>query len=133
MNIFAHIIVNMIAGALLKYSFQWDWKLLIIFIIAGAAIDIDHLLFFIFKYKEINPKNWIVIGKEYRNKMQPGLYVFHSPEFNIILLLFSFINEIILIILISNLIHISLDIFEHYHYHKNLSWIKKWSVVYSLK
>ena len=84
------------------------------------------------KEKLLNAKD-MVNGKKMRSKMQPGLYIFHSPEFNVILLSLSFINEIALVIFSSNLIHIFLDVIEHYKYHKNFFWIKEWSIIHSFK
>ena len=133
MNTLTHIIVNASISLPLKYAFGWDWSNVLIFVIAGGIlIDIDHLLFFMFKHKSINPKRWVLIGKKMRGKMQPGLYIFHSPEFNILLLSLSFFSEIVLIIFLSNLIHVILDIVEHYKYHGNFLWMKSWSIIYSL-
>ena len=133
MNTPTHAAVNLIASVPLRHLFGWDWTLIYIFILAGVFIDIDHILFFIFKEKKLNPRDWILIGKKMRSKMRPGLYVSHSPEFNTLLLVVSFFNEIAFVIFISNLIHISLDTIEHYRYHKNFLWIKKWSIIYSLR
>lgn len=132
MNIFIHVFVNAIVSIPLHYFFGLDWTTIIIFIAAAILIDLDHILFFIFKHKTFNPKKWISIGTKMRSKMQPGLHIFHSPEFNILLIIYSFFNKIALIIMLSNLIHISLDILEHYRYYKNFSWIKEWSIIYSL-
>ena len=115
------------------YFLRWDWTLICLFIITGIFIDIDHLLFFMFKYHKINPKKWIAIAKEMQNKKESALYVCHSPEFNallLILLLLSF-NQVILAIFISNLIHVFLDIFEYYQYHKKFP-LKKWSILWSI-
>ena len=131
MNIPRHCAANIITVFPLSYFLGWDWKLIGIFLIASIAIDIDHLFFFTIKHKAISPAKWIEIGKNMREKMQPGLYILHSPEFNLLLLLLSFFNGIIFVIFLSNVIHIILDIHEHYQYHKNFLWIKKWSIIYS--
>jgi hypothetical protein len=132
MNFPRHIVANITISAPLKYWGGWSWDLIVIFVISAVLIDIDHLAFFSFKYKTVNPKTWLKIGNAMRNKMQPGLYVLHSPEFNLCLGIMSYYNEVILVIFLSNIIHISLDIYEHYKYHKNFKWIKSWSIVYAL-
>lgn len=132
MNIPKHATANIITVFPLSYFLGWNWKLAAIFLFAGIAIDIDHLFFFTIKHKTVNPVKWFAIGKKMREKMQPGLYIFHSPEFNLLLAIFSYYNEIVLAIFLSNIIHLSLDIYEHYKYHKSFIWIKKWSIVYSL-
>jgi len=71
-----HLLVNSAISIPLKLTFGWDWTHIVLFIIAGGIlIDLDHLLFFGFKYKTINPKKWISIGKKMRSKKQPGLYI----------------------------------------------------------
>jgi len=133
MNTPTHIIANTSISIPLKYAFGWDWSTVILFAIAGGIlIDVDHLFFFILKHKTVNPKRLILIGKKMRSKMQPGLYVFHSPEFNVALFLISFFSPLVLIIFLSNLTHIILDVIEHYKYHKNFLWIRSWSIIYSL-
>ena len=133
MNALKHIMVNATISIPLHYVFGLDWATVVLFIAAGILIDLDHILFFIFKYKTIDPRKWMSIGKRMKSRMQPGLYIFHSPELNTLLLVYSFSNQVALIILLSNLIHIPLDILEHYKYHNNFSWIKRWSIIYSLK
>lgn len=133
MTISTHVLTNTAMSIPLKYTFGWSWQTIFLFVmVGGVLIDVDHLFYFAFKHKTLSPKAWASIGKKMRSKMLPGLYVFHSPEFNVLLLLFASLNPIILIIFMSNLIHLTLDIIEHYKYHKNFLWIKHWSIVYSL-
>lgn len=131
MNTPRHVAANILTVFPLSYFLGWNWKLIGIFLIAGIAIDIDHLFFFTIKHRTINPVKWTEIGKKMREKMQPGLYILHSPEFNLILMLLSFYNGIVYVIFLSNLIHVLLDIYEHYQYHRNFFWMKKWSIIYS--
>ena len=131
MNTPTHLAMNIIISVPLKQYFGWGWGSILIFIFVGIFIDIDHLLYFIFRYKIIKPREWLRIGKKLRVQMQARLYFFHSPEFNAILFFLSFFNHIALVILLSNIIHIFLDIIEHYRYHRNFSWMKRWSVIYS--
>ncbi len=67
--------------------------------------------------------------------MIPGFYIFHSPEINfLIFVTYAFTqNSYLFFLLLSNLIHLSLDIVEHYKYHKNFDFIKKWSFLIQLK
>ena len=132
MHTITHLIVNLIAVIPLKHYLGWDFALTSIFVLAGIAIDIDHIIFFIIKYKTMKPSHWIKIGKRLRSKMQPNLNIFHSPEFNAALLLFGIFNNVALVILLSNITHLTLDAVEHYYYHKNFLWIKKWSIINSL-
>lgn len=133
MNHPKHIFVNSLISIPLKYTLVWDWPTVLIFVIMGGfLIDVDHILFFVFKNRTINPKKLLLAGKKMRSRMQPGLYIFHSPEFNIALLSYSFFNTTALVIFLSNLSHLILDTIEHYRYHHNLAWMKIWSVGYYL-
>jgi hypothetical protein len=133
MNPQTHIIVNTSISLPLKYIFGWDWSIVLLFVLAGGVlIDLDHPVYFILKYKTINLKKWLLIAKKMESKMEPGFYVFHSPEFNILLLIAAFFSKIALIIFFSNLIHITLDIIKHYKYHRNFLWMKRWSIICAL-
>ncbi len=130
MNLPTHLTINIITGAVFyKIEFINSFKNYLLFIALGILIDLDHILFLIIKHKTLNPKKLIQAGKKYREKMQANLYIFHSPELNFILLVLSFYKSIFLLIFLSNLIHILLDTFEHYKFHKNFKWLKEWSIV----
>ena len=62
--------------------------------------------------------------------MQPNLYVFHSPEVNIVLGVLSFFNFLFFLVFLSNVVHLGLDILEHYAYYKHFRWIKQWSILF---
>ena len=66
MNFFVHLSVNIFLGLLLKLLFGLDYLLIAVFIIAGIIIDIDHVLFFLFKYPKKTVTEWVVIGKRMR-------------------------------------------------------------------
>ncbi len=129
MNTLVHFSVNSLAVVPLRYYFNWNFETILIFILAGVLIDIDHLAYFSLKYKTLNPAKWWQIGKKLRRKMEPGTYVFHSPEFNGSLLAVSFFNHLAFVLLLSNTIHVSLDIIEHYKYYGNFAWMNKWRLI----
>lgn len=127
-----HISANIVASFFMYYLFALDFNEFILFILCSVLVDIDHLIFFILNYKTINPTKIISIAKKLRKNMEAKFYLFHSPEFNISLLALSFFSRYAFIILISNLIHIALDIIEHHAYHKNFLWMREWSVIYNV-
>ena len=125
-----HLATNIVASAPLYYAgFLANIQYLILFILASVLIDLDHLLFFTFKHKTLNPKKWWDIGVAYHKKNQPNFYIFHSPEFTILLGVLSFYYYFFLVILISNLIHLTLDIIYHYQHQKSFQVIKTWSIL----
>ncbi|HPI67253.1 MAG TPA: hypothetical protein PKZ16_01795 [bacterium] len=131
MNLSKHLVVNIATGVIFyRFGVINSLKFYLLFIIFGILIDVDHVIYLIFKEKTSNFKKLLVAGKNERKKMQAHLYIFHSPEFNFVLAILSFFNQIILLIFLSNMIHLILDIVEHYHFHKDFRWFKQWSVIY---
>jgi len=126
-NSLIHIIINLATGFLLfKFSFIPSIPLLALFILFTIIIDIDHIPYFLIKYKKQNLKQIIKIWKNHYKKKLPGFYIFHSPEFNTLILVLSFFNHIILLLFISNLIHITLDLAVQ------SKFPKEWSIIYNL-
>ncbi len=132
MNWLIHLFTNLIVIVPLKNFLNLSNPYVIFFILWGILIDIDHIFLFIFKYKTLSIQKIWRISEKLRKKMEAKLYIFHSPEINIILLIISFFNKLALIIFLSNIIHITLDTIEHYKAHKNFKWFKEWSIIYAL-
>jgi hypothetical protein len=131
MNTLVHSIMGLIIGTILYLiEFFPNLNYVFLFILFSVLIDIDHLIFYFIKYKPSKiKKDWL----KDRKTMHANFYVFHSPLFNLFLLVMSFFYFIFLLIFISNLIHISLDILEHYLYHKNFKFIKEWCLFSQIK
>jgi len=102
-----------------------------LFISYSVLIDADHILYFASRFAMRPLKETIRQAKHDRSHMVPHLYIFHSPEFNLLLLAGAFVSHAIFLLFVSNMIHILLDIIEHYRYHRNFRWMKKWSIVWS--
>ncbi len=128
-----HIITNSSIGTLLYIYTEITPILLILFVIwGGLLMDIDHIVLFMTKYKLFTLKKWIEITRTLYKKRQAELYIFHSPEFHIVLIVLSFFHELFLWILLGSAIHIMLDILSHYHYHKNFRFLLVWSLFYHI-
>jgi hypothetical protein len=123
-----HFGINFVTAIPLAHFLGWDSQLTLIFILSGVLIDLDHVFYFLIRYRHHSIKEYPSIIKHKRKHMEPGLYIFHSPEFNLALLICSILNLYARVILLSNMIHIILDIFEHYQYHHHFRWIKQWSL-----
>ena len=133
MNWLIHPIPNLIIAILLYESkIVTSIPLLTLFILFSILLDIDHAIYFLLKYPKKSISRLIKKSKEYRKSMRPGFYIFHSPEILLLILILSPINQVISLLLLSNLIHIYLDIFEHYRHHKNFKFIKHWSIIYNI-
>ena len=112
MRTWVHILVSSILVLMLFPKFKWTS--LIIFI-GGILIDVDHYLWYIYKYK-----NWSLIEcyKHYSNQMEIKNYdknfgillVFHTIEFLLIIIALSFLNKFALIFTIGLLSHYIFDL-----------------------
>jgi hypothetical protein len=130
MNSLVHIISNILVGAVLYYTgLVTSMTSLLIFISFTVLIDIDHVFYFLYKHRSFSFKKMIRVLKDYHYKIRPNTYVFHSIEFNSIIIVLSFFNSIFLLLLLSNVIHITLDVIEYYNYHGNLKCIRNWSII----
>lgn len=94
-------------------------------------IDIDHPILYITKYKIFSVKWWIKKANELCKKLQAELYIFHSPEINLILIFLSIFSPLFVWISLSSLLHIALDIISHHNYHRNFKFIKNWSIFFN--
>jgi hypothetical protein len=122
MLILVHIIISFLIGIML-YPFFGVYS--IIFFFAGFLIDFDHYAEYVFREKDLNifkaykyfRKHGFSIGddkniKEISKKYRLHLNIFHTFEFLILLLIFSFFNKVILFIFLGFLIHVLTDLFE---------------------
>jgi len=129
MNWLNHTIANILVGLFLFHNnlLISSLNLFIFFIFLSVIIDIDHYFLFSIKYRKKSTEEIIRIWKKHYKQRKPEFYIFHSPEFNIILLILSFLHPLILLIFISNLIHITLDAIDHRYFPK------EWSIIHNLK
>ena len=129
-----HLVVSIILSALLYPLF--GWKVLLI-LISGVLIDIDHYFWYIYKYRKIDIfesyKFFIKPMNEKDFKSIMGiLLIFHTVEFLTIMIVLSYFNKIILIFTIGLLLHYALDLIYLYFVaerflvnHSIIYWIYK--------
>jgi len=133
MKIPTHLLANSAIASVLYFAVNINPIFPFVFTFwGGFLIDIDHLFLFIVKYKTCRIKRWIEIGNRLGDKQQAELYIFHSPEVNLVLAISSFFSQYLFWIFIGGLVHIALDIISHYSYHKNFLFLRQWSIVYRL-
>lgn len=113
-----HLVVSSILAAILYPLF--NWKVLFI-LIGGVLIDVDHYLWYIYKYKKLSLfgcyKHYISQTEKNQFKENIGiLLIFHTIEFLFIVTILSFYNEFALIFALGLLPHHILDlIFLYIH------------------
>jgi len=112
MKISVHAAVSLIL-AFASYP-MFKWKVLLI-LVGGLLIDIDHYFWYVYKYNEFDVfscYNFFTVDAEKTKwKYLIGrLLIFHTIEFFLIIILFSFYNQLILIFAIGLLSHYLLDL-----------------------
>jgi len=114
-----HIFLSIILSLILFLLNMPFWQILVIFF-SSILIDIDHYFLYISLRKDINLKNAILFyineGKKYENNKKyqfAFLQVFHTIEFFLFLLIFSFFNRIALLIFMGCMFHMCTDLVEH--------------------
>lgn len=129
-----HVIISSILAAVLYPAF--GWKVLLI-LVGGVLIDIDHYFLFVYKYKKFSLfecYKFFTIEAE-KNKwkyISSSILVFHTIEFLALMILLSFFNHLVLIFTIGLLGHYVLDLIWHLLVPKRMivnpsmiSWIVK--------
>ena len=129
MDFLVHIAANAVLGAF----FIWggvirSFNVYLLFICFAVLIDLDHIIFHIFSQRTFHIKKMIPVMKKYRERMEPHLYIFHSPEFLFITALLALSHPLWGLLLASNLLHLSMDTLEHYLHKKNFDEFRAWSI-----
>jgi hypothetical protein len=110
MKVIIHFITSSILAAVLYPTFSWKVFLIIA---GGVLIDIDHYLWYAYKYKNFSLvksyKFYAANAEKY--KIHAGiLLIFHSIEFLVVLAVISFYTEFALLLTIGLLLHHLLDL-----------------------
>ena len=108
----AHLLSSLILALILFPILKWSAVLILA---GGFFIDIDHYLWYVYKYRKINIfesyKLFIKPMHEKDFKSVTGiLIIFHTIEFLIIMAILSYFNKFALIFTIGLLLHYALDL-----------------------
>lgn len=129
-----HLVVSLILAVLLYPLF--NWKVLLI-IVGGVLIDIDHYFWYVCKYKKFSLLDCyyhyiIPLEKNDKSKNIGILMIFHTVEFLFIMVFLSFFIEYALVFTIGLLVHYLLDLIFLYGFakrfiadHSIIHWIFK--------
>ncbi|MBR9705423.1 hypothetical protein GOV14_00135 [Candidatus Pacearchaeota archaeon] len=121
MNVLVHSLFNLLTGILANLSLYE----IMFLVLGGIIIDIDHLIYMIFREKLHNPKKiWKFHKQEYKIN-RPHFYIFHFLEIILLLMLISyFINWYLYLIFVGFLLHWIIDVATYIQYYKKTRpWI----------
>jgi len=130
MKIWVHFLFSLILAAIVYPIF--NWKALLI-LAGGVLIDVDHYFWYVYKYKKFNLfgsyKYYMLNVREKEfEKDKNALNIFHSIEFLVVLVVFSFYSEFILVLTIGLLLHHLLDLVWTYFVPKQ--FIIEYSIIH---
>jgi len=108
-----HFLVTFFICIPLYFIYEW-WVLLIL--ASAVLIDVDHYLHYVFKFKKFNLKKaydyYLNRGKN--KKRERLLFVFHTWEVLVAILLLGFFFQIFWLIFLGFFIHVLEDIYDYY-------------------
>lgn len=107
-----HLAASLILAAIFYPLFQWN---VLLILIGGVLIDVDHYLWFIYKYKNISLidcyRHYIFQLEKNNQKENFGiLLIFHTIEFLLITIALAFYFKPVFIFTIGLLSHYALDL-----------------------
>lgn len=128
MHFLEHILITLIVGgASLVILDAFTWAGLAIMIATTVAIDLDHVLQYLFSGRPKTFRSWMEYHMQNFREKEQKHYAFHTLEFHIILFYLSFKGWVFFLIFFSALIHILADQLNYYMYHKSLKDAKLWT------
>lgn len=118
-----HFIISTIAAIVLFPFYKW---LVLLIILGGVLVDIDHYLYYVVKFKDYNLKKAIKFYRKITLKKDVKLYgevirIFHTIEFLIVVLIGAFFSKYLLLIAIGSCIHVLMDISAEIKIFKHLT------------
>lgn len=107
MNVSVHFVISLICSVVL---FQFIGWYSVVFFVGGFLIDVDHYFDYVFSKKDWSLKNAYFFHKNYCGPKTFRLDVFHTFEFGVLLLVFSFFSRIVMFFSLGVLLHMLLDL-----------------------
>ncbi len=100
-----HVLLSALIAAFLAPFYGW-WALIAFF--TGFLIDVDHYIYYVFRFKKFN---LVKCYKYFITHHRNHILIFHTIEFNIILVLLAlFVHNIFILMLFGTIPHFILDV-----------------------
>ena len=127
MNILFHFFINI----LLVLPFKLSLFEILLVGIGGVLIDIDHILFMIFKKKLYSIKDMLKFHRINFKLMTPHFFIFHMVEIILLFMITSyFLNWHVFLISVGFALHYLMDIIKYLWVYKSFKpWISYFSII----
>jgi hypothetical protein len=127
MYLSVHLLLTLLLCAVL-YPFIGAGVALIF--VGGLIVDADHYIAFAAKFRTLDPKKCYKFYMEKYSKNESYLFIFHTLEFQMLVLILGVFYRPLLFLLAGMLFHIFLDVVGESRFRKK--WKRKFSLVYRL-
>ncbi len=124
MHTISHLIINTAVGLLLGFSPE-NALLLGLF---GILIDLDHFVYYLYKGKSF--KSLYRAGSKHWLEYKPRFFIFHTLEFNILLLVLGALHPLFLLIALAFAIHVFCDGYDYFLHIWDRKWLSHWVASY---
>ena len=123
-----HIVLGLILGLLVGLG---NIEILF-FVLGGALIDIDHLLYMMIGERIFSVKGMIDFHKKNFETMTPHFYALHFIEIIVLsCIVFYFVNWYLFLFALGMLFHWVCDVLKYIWFYRDFkSWIKYYSLVF---
>lgn len=128
-----HFIISL-GICILLYPFFGLWTLLIL--AASILIDVDHYMTYVVRSKKVGLNGAYNFFRERfkRGDLSKMLLLFHTIEYFILMGIASFFSDIIMLLFLGSLLHMSLDIIEYLMYVSidKSHWGRRMSLIFNV-
>lgn len=131
---YVHIILTLLIFIpILMFLQIFSWDLIALIALFGVIIDLDHFIYFGHK---LGTPNLFKILKKMNDDLKNDsvhFYPFHTIEFFSIFAIILFVKNFdttLNLLFFAALLNWIIDGIRHYFYHRNLSWLKYFSIFY---
>ncbi len=127
-----HILFGFVFSLVLVNFFNFSLFAGLIVLLSSIFIDLDHVLLYFLKTKNLNPwkfyewsmikrKDWARVPFEKKSTFYTPHFIFHGVEFLVLIILLSFLHVFFFWILIGVIFHLVLDFIEIFYKREHIS------------
>ncbi|MFH1400621.1 MAG: hypothetical protein ABIH41_03815 [Nanoarchaeota archaeon] len=129
-----HAIITAVTGSLgLHWLGMLSWQNMLILLIWTVLIDVDHIFYFLFTKEPKTMRSFVSHMKDNYTTKTQRMYLFHTLEFNLLLLWFGFTYPVLHLVLLGALTHIPADQVLYMKHHRNVWYLSKYTATYHIR
>ena len=129
-----HTLTHGVINFVIAYVLGFTPEQIVIIVLAGTIIDVDHLLYYAWKKPHLlkRPLQFYNMTVKHWRWYEAKLFLFHTLEFNLVILLLGFVNPLFFYISLGIGIHLIGDVYDYLLHLRSWVWLKHWFLTYYL-